>query len=296
MKNLKNSILVLFVFALTKMFGQTVPEVNFAVTDSTTAIEDVSYEYLMAHRVYLRSSPSKKGEKLAVLDIGTKLVIREKSENAATINGIKSNWYRVSIGADEGWIWGGLIAQKTFGSQAYHDVKFVYGLESVKTNKEGILEKKHQLRAFKNGVQIDKIVFNGHESVPLEIKNIGNKGLFNVEDIITFNVPGLENGTHSGKMYIFWNNDRFTNVASLVGYSDASYSKTESFIFPSDMKGIKSTIVLETVITNHAPLTENEIAKNNKKLIVSFYKWDGYKLVKKETSPTIAEDILACNH
>jgi len=296
MKNLKNSILVLFVFALTKMFGQTVPEVNFAVTDSTTAIEDVSYEYLMAHRVYLRSSPSKKGEKLAVLDIGTKLVIREKSENAATINGIKSNWYRVSIGADEGWIWGGLIAQKTFGSQAYHDVKFVYGLESVKTNKEGILEKKHQLRAFKNGVQIDKIVFNGHESVPLEIKNIGNKGLFNVEDIITFNVPGLENGTHSGKMYIFWNNDRFTNVASLVGYSDASYSKTESFIFPSDMEGIKSTIVLETVITNHAPLTENEIAKNNKKLIVSFYKWNGYKLVKKETSPTITEDIIACNH
>ncbi len=295
MKNLKNSILVVLLFAFVKIFGQTVPEVNFAVTDSTTAIEDVSYEYLLAHRVYLRENPSKKGKKLAVLDIGTKLIVKEKSENSDIINGIKSNWYRVSIGADEGWIWGGLIAQKTFGSQAYHDVKFVYGLASVKTNEEGILEHKHQLRAFKNGVQIDKIVFNGHESVPLELKNIGNKGLFNVEDIITLNIPNTKSNSLAGKMYIFWNNGKFTNVANLVGYSDASYTKTESFVFPSDMEGIKSTIILNTIITNHNVSTENNIVKDNKKLITSFYKWDGYKLAKKVASPTIAEDILVYN-
>ena len=291
MKNLRKSIPFICLFLMANLFAQTTPEVHFATLDKDTPLEDMSYEYLLAHRVYLREKPSLKGKKIGVLNIGTRLSLWEKSDNHEVIKGVKSHWYRVRIGKAEGWIWGGMIAQKTFGSQANYDVKFVYGYESVKTNEAGVLEKKHQLRAFKNGRQIDKIVFDGHESIPMDIQNIGNKGLFNVEDIITLNVPDTKTGTYIGKMYIFWNNGKFTNVANLVDYSDASYSKSESFVFPSDMEGLKSTIVLETIITDHHKAQENENGEGGKKMIVSFYTWDGHKLAPKEALPTISEDI-----
>ena len=287
MKNWKKSILVLGLFAFTKMFGQTAPNVQFKTINEETPIEEVSCEYLMGHRVYLRESPSLKSKKMDVLDIGTRLTLKEKSENATVINGVKSNWYCVSVGQTEGWVWGGMIAQKTIGSEANYDIKFVYGLESITVNKEGVLEAKHQIRAYKDGRQIDKIVFDGHTSSPLEFRNIGNKGLFNVEDILAFQIPDAEKGSAKGEMYIFWNNGKFTNVASLIDDYTASYDKTESFVFPSDMEGIKSTIVLETIITDKARSTEN------KKLLFSFYKWDGYKLYKKEALPPAIEDLVS---
>lgn len=293
MKNLKRSIQVLSLFAAASLFAQTAPEVQFETSTDSTLVEEVSYEYLMAHRVHLRENPSLKSKKLAVLDIGTKLVLQEKSANYEELDGIKSHWYKVQIGKEKGWIWGGMIAQKTFGSQANFDVKFVYGLESVKMNEEGIMEEKHQLRAFKNGRQIDKIVFDGHGSVAMNIKNIGNKGLFNVEDILTFTIPGDKKTSTVGQLYIFWNNGKFTNVASLIDYSNAAYTKSEAFVFPSDMEGIKSTIVLETLITDYNVEAKGKAASENTKMVVSFYTWDGYKLSQREALPPISTDIVS---
>ncbi len=288
MKNLKNSILALCLTAFSTVFAQTIPEVSFNTMTPTTSIDQMSYEYLMADHVHLRATPSTKGEKVALLPIGTKLTLWEKSEQEEIINGIKSHWYRVSIGSDSGWIWGGLIAQNTFGSEAYHDVKFVYGVESALTNTDGVVEQKHQLRAFKNGIQLDKIVFNGQQATPLEFQNIGNKGLFNVEDIIRFKTPNALDAETTGNLYIFWNNGKFTNIANLADYSDVDYTKTESFIFPSDMEGVKNTLVLETFITDH-----NTVTDAAKKRIVSHYAWNGYKLTKKEDKPIAVEDAMA---
>lgn len=296
MKNVKNSILGLCLVAMSTMFGQTEPQVNFSVEKPTTTVSKVQYKYLLADHVYLRENPSIKGKAVALLPIGTKMVIKEKSERADTIDGIKSNWYRVSIGNDSGWIWGGLIAQKTFGSEASHNVKFAYGFESATVNDSGVVEQKHQLRAFKNGVQIDKIVFNGYQSKALEMNNIGNKGLFNVEDIIALDIPGTEVDEAVGKMYIFWNNGKFTNVASLIDHCDTSYSKTESFVFPSDMEGVKSRLVLETFITDFKTIAQDENAKEDKKLIISEYKWNGYKLEKVEDKVDDAKNMVAIDN
>jgi hypothetical protein len=293
MKNVKRSIQMLSLFAMANLFAQTAPEVQFEVNSDSTAVEDRSHEYLLAHRVHLRETPSLKAKKVTVLDIGTKLTLWEESPNQDELNGIKSNWYKTRIGTSEGWVWGGMIAQKTFGSQANYDVKFVYGLESVTVNEAGASEVKHQLRAFKNGRQIDKIVFDGYESNPLAIKNIGNKGLFNVEDILTLTIPNAENGSPIGAHYIFWNNGKFTKVASLIDYSDAAYAKSEQFVFPSDMEGIKSTIVLETLITDYQIASADDLSTENTKMIVSFYTWDGYKLSQKESLPPISTDLVS---
>lgn len=292
MKNLKKSALVLCLFAFATMFGQTKPEVHFETNSDSTLVEEITYEYLLAHRVHLREKPSLKSKRLTVLNIGSKLSLWDKSENYEVLNGIKSHWYKARIGTAEGWVWGGMIAQKTFGSEANYDVKFVYGYESFKVNEEGVLEKNHQLRAFKNGRQIDKIIFEGHEAIPLAIKNIGNKGLFNVEDILMVQLPNAEKENPFGQLYIFWNNEKFTNVASLIDYSDPSYAKSESFVFPSDMEGLKSTIVLETTITDFAKVNDKVLTNGTKKLIVSFYTWNGHSLSQKEALPPISKDLV----
>jgi hypothetical protein len=292
MKNLKKNALVLCLFAFATMFGQSEPEVHFETNSDSTQVDEISYEYLLAHRVHLRENPSLKSKRLTVLNIGSKLSLWDKSENYEVLNGIKSHWYKARIGKAEGWVWGGMIAQKTFGSEANYDVKFVYGYESFKVNEEGVLEKNHQLRAFKNGRQIDKIVFEGHEATPLDIKNIGNKGLFNVEDILTVQLPNAKKGNPLGQLYIFWNNQKFTNVASLVDYSDPSYAKSESFVFPSDMEGLRSTIVLETTITDYAKINDSVMTNGTKKLVVSFYTWNGHSLSQKEALPPISKDLV----
>ncbi len=295
MKNLKKSILMLFLVVFTKTFAQNVPVVQFDVMAKETPVEDLSYQYLLAHKVFLREKPSIKGKRLAVLDIGTKMVLREKSLYTHEVKGIKSHWYKVAVGEKTGWVWGGMIAQKSFGSEADYKVKFVYGYEGVVRNAAGNTQITYQLRAFKDGVQLDKIVLDSLVYVPSEIKNIGNKGLFNVEDIITLALEDSVSGKEMGKSYVFWNNGRFTNVANLVDYVDATYSKTESFVFPSDMEGLRSTIKLKTLITNNKRMPENEMAQTAKKMTYRFYTWNGYALSEKETLKTATTDAVASN-
>mgnify|MGYP000563138257 FL=1 len=113
----------------------------------------------------------------------------------------------------------------------------------------------------------------------------------NVDDILTLDIPSVEHGSPIGQQYIFWNNGKFQNVASLIDYSDASYAKSETFVFPSDMEGLKNTIILETTITDFKALDGNNVPVGNKKLVVSFYAWDGHKLAQREAFPPISTDL-----
>jgi hypothetical protein len=274
------------------MFAQNAQEVEFEIMDKEIPAEELTYEYLLAHKVFLREKPSVRSEKITLLDIGAKLVLWEKSLYAKEINGIKSHWYRVTTGDQTGWVWGGMIAQKSFGSIADNQVKFVYGYESSSKNASGITEIKYQLRAFKNGVQLDKLVLDSLSAIPVHIENHGSLGLFNVEDVITIDLTDSESGYQVGKSYIFWNNGHFKKVASLIDYADASYLKTESFVFPSDMQGVKSAILLKTTITKNIVTLNDALAQNNVEFITTPYTWNGSKLTKKEEAPAIAKDAI----
>ena len=292
MRNLKKSALFLCLFAFVNMFAQNAQEVEFEIMDKEVPAEELTYEYLLAHKVFLREKPSVRSEKITLLDIGTKMVLWEKSLYATEIDGIKSHWYRVTTGDQTGWVWGGMIAQKSFGSIADNQVKFVYGYESIATNESGMTETKYQLRAFKNGVQLDKMVLDSLGAIPVHIENHGSLGLFNVEDVITIDLADSDSGYQVGKSYIFWNNGHFKKVASLIDYADASYLKTESFVFPSDMQGVKSTILLKTTITKNIKTLDDALAQNNVEFITTPYTWNGSKLTKKVKTQAISKDAI----
>ncbi len=293
MKNLKKSALMICLFAFAQLFAQNTPEVQFETMHTETPEAELQYEYLMAHKVFLRAKPSVKGKKIGILNIGTPMVLWEKSKNTEQLNGIKSNWYRVTAGTQTGWVWGGMIAQKAFGSEADYRVKFVYGLEASSINEHGIAENRYQLRAFKNGHQLDKIVLDSLVSTPCAVENIGNKGLFNVEDIIKLDVADKHTGANIGKSYVFWNNGKFTNIANLMDYSDAFYTKTESFVFPSDMEGTRSTVALKTVIVDNNMVPESGLLASQKRHITTAYGWNGYKLSKKGDDHGVSNTSVA---
>ena len=292
MRNLKKSALFLCLFAFINMFAQSAQEVEFEIMDKEIPAEELTYEYLLAHKVFLREKPSVRSEKISLLDIGTKMVLWDKSLYAKEINGIKSHWYRVTTGDQTGWVWGGMIAQKSFGSIADNQVKFVYGYESIALNASGVAEAKYQLRAFKNGVQLDKMVLDSLGAIPVHIENHGSLGLFNVEDVITVDLADSDSGYQVGKSYIFWNNGRFKKVASLIDYADTNYMKTESFVFPSDMQGVKSTILLKTTITKNIKTLDDAFSQNNVEFITTPYTWNGSKLMKKEKAQAITKDAI----
>lgn len=292
MKNVKKSVLFICLFVVANLFAQSVEQVEFEVMDKEIPAEELTYEYLLAHKVFLREKPSVRSKKVTLLNIGTKMVLWEKSLYSKEIDGIKSHWYRVTTGDQTGWVWGGMIAQKSFGSIADNQVKFVYGYESSTTNEAGITEVKYQLRAFKNGQQLDKMVLDSLSAIPAHIENHGSLGLFNVEDVITVDLADADTGYQVGKSYVFWNNGRFKKVASLIDYADSNYLKTEHFVFPSDMQGVKSTILLKTTITKNIKSLDDALAQNNVKFITTPYIWNGSKLIKKQENHEIKDNAV----
>lgn len=281
-------MLIIWLIIMANSFGQTLPEVNFATMQNQIFPEEVSYQYLLADKVFLRDCPTTDCKKRAVLDIGLRLILWEKSKETKTINGITSHWYRVSTGEEKGWIWGGFIAQHSFGSQAEPNVKFVFGLENAVMDPNGFPVKTYQMRAFKEGIQLDKIVFAANEIQPWGVKNLGNKGLYNVEDIITLFSPCKESfGCATNTNYMFWNNGKFYHVANLVGTLDAAYSESEIFIFPSDMEGKTGKIIKKSGKLDPQQVLEGETAKVKRKMTHIYYIWDGYKLLESDISPTI---------
>ncbi|TVZ14775.1 SH3 domain-containing protein [Maribacter sp. MAR_2009_72] len=291
MRNVKKSALFLSLFAMVNLFAQT-EQVEFEIMDQEIPVEELNYEYLLAHKVFLREKPSVRSKKVGLLDIGTKMVLWEKSLYSKEIDGVNSHWYRVTTENQTGWVWGGMIAQKSFGSIADNQVKFVYGYESSTQNEAGLTKVNYQLRAFKNGQQLDKIVFDSLHAIPVHIENHGSLGLFNVEDVITVDLADAESGYQVGKSYVFWNNGRFIKVADLVDYADNNYLKTEHFVFPSDMQGVKSTILLKTTITKNIKSLDDALAQDNVEFITTPYSWNGSKLVKKQETRDIKDNAV----
>ena len=195
-------------------------EVQFEVytTSATKATQ-----YLLADDVALRDCAASQCEQLTTLKIGTKVRLLAKSENPNTINGVTSRWYKVQMGPEIGWIWGGLISQKTMISEQNPGVKFVFGEAGV--DFKGY--KRFQIRAVKNGEEVDKIYVKSetlrHELVSL-VDDVDK--LYNL-DIISLcpendEICSVENSTS----YVVFKDNKLIQTESLAVFEKAKPAKT----------------------------------------------------------------------
>lgn len=219
MNILKSSILAVVLLIATNAFSQT-REISFDTYANVSASK--ASKYLLADNVALRDCPATQCQKLTTLPIGLKVRLLEKSDNIITINGVSSRFYRVKVGPDTGWVWGGLIAQKTLVSKADPSVLFVFGEKGVKQSTDEDSLKHYQIRAVKHGKEIDRLTISNRELNFENVVNLGTKGIKNVDDII-----GLTEATGDScdvtlnTLYVLWNNDTLKKTNVLAGVSNS---------------------------------------------------------------------------
>lgn len=263
-------------------FAQDYFEVNHYVGDYPDVPQEQGYRYLLADKVTMRNGPGTDSPTLASLPIGAKVVLLERSPQQTVVNELKSAWYKVDYNGKRGWVWGGLIATYAAGSQTNSDIKFLGGISGYKWNADSTWRQLHyQIRAVKDGQQLDKIEVPSFGRGFQQLSNIGKRGMNEVDDILLLHVPcdgGC--GCSTGDIVIFWANGSFHHVEDLIGTADADYSDWVSYIYPSDMEGIPNTIIRR--FASYDDATDEEYEQGILKRFVedSFWQWNGVELVE----------------
>jgi hypothetical protein len=212
MNRIFQSLLIAAVLLIASdVFSQT-KEVEFEVY--TTSATKAS-KYLLADDVALRDCPSVQCEQLTTINIGTNVRLLAKSNTPHTINGVKSRWYKVKMGPQMGWIWGGMISQKTIASTINPEVKFVFGEAGFdyKGNRQ------FQVRALKNGIQIDKIIFHSKGLNQKEISLLNQKETNSNIDVIALSDTKTSPSVDT-KSYIVFKNNKLQKTNTLANHTD----------------------------------------------------------------------------
>ena len=208
-KILRTSLFIAILLLVSNAFAQT-QTLHFNTIEDHSYSEGIGYEYLLANNVRLRDCPSTQCTAITTVKIGTQLRLIKSNENPEIINGITSNWYKVKLGPDTGWIWGGMIAKNTFKSKTDLNVKFAFGLDRF--NEEEFADQ-YQIRAYKNGVQIDKITIKSPTVNALVAQKIEGE---NLNDVIRLQTSSLGSfGNTTKPIYIVWEGNKFKKVSNL---------------------------------------------------------------------------------
>ncbi|MBA6153856.1 SH3 domain-containing protein [Gelidibacter maritimus] len=215
MKTLKNIMLIGLLILATSVFSQS-KEVEFDIY--TTSASKAS-RYLLVDHVSLRDCPAAQCQQLTTIAIGTYVRLLEKSERPQTIDGVTSRWYKVKMGPQIGWIWGGLISQKTMVSNTNPEIRFVFGEAGLDSNSQ----QQFQIRAIKNGVELDKILLKSNTLTYSGIELLKNQN----QDIISLssNEDGNFNVIDS-PMYVVFKDNSFQKMTSLTSSTEV---KDEAF-------------------------------------------------------------------
>ena len=106
------------------------------------------------------------------------------------------------------------------------------------TDQEGWFRKQYQIRAFKEGEELDRLSILCPSNYFTEIENVGSKGIKGVQDVIRMYVPCEGGcGCTTGYSYVFWDGKQLVHAGDFLGTADADYSEDVSLIFPSEMQG-----------------------------------------------------------
>lgn len=236
-----------------------------------TALDVFHYNYILSDNANLRKEPSLTGEILKTLPIGSKIKLIESAPKPEKVGGNRSYWYKVASQNQTGWMWGAAIASFAFGSQSDREVKFLLGLE----NADSLT---YQLRAFKDNVQIDKLIIKSF-STNLgirQVKSLGNAGLTGVSDVIILDLlEGEYCGAVSGSVVVFWDGHKFTKVTDLFAMPDSWASGWTNMIFPIDMEGLENTVIK----TTEEFVDDLPNGKGRRSATREYFRWNGTDLV-----------------
>ncbi|WAC00961.1 hypothetical protein N7U66_12175 [Lacinutrix neustonica] len=107
-------------------------------------------------------------------------------------------------------------------STADSAIRFVFGEQGVKGSDDVDALKSYQIRAVKNGVEIDRLTITSQALNYENVTNLGNKGLENVDDIISLSLMNDDAcDVIDNALYILWKNNSFKKTTEVVMVTNA---------------------------------------------------------------------------
>lgn len=243
-----------------------------------------STKHLLADRVYIRNAPKSGTKVLAMLPIGHRVLILKKTNKELTLNGFTCNWYKVEVRHKgkmiQGYIWGGLIAHSMTESPNQKDLFFVFGVKNAKMRQNDYGESgeiKLQIRAVREGSEIDQLIFDGPhtKNVSTNFNASKNKGLNSIQNIIKLDLYQEMCGGVNMEIVSFWAENKLHYVKTLRPGFDAPMYHEEDLIFPADKGGKTNRIIFKSETGEDDG--EGPVISDQRKII---YKWNGKKLIK----------------
>jgi hypothetical protein len=251
-----------------------------------TSFEIGSTQYLLGNDVNVRKTPASSGAVQTKLPIATEVKIMAE-EGSFAMNGFSAPWYKVEYKntqgkAEQGYVWGGLIAAGSAKSKTDPDLRFLYGLNKIQEEDEGATTTGLQLRAAKYNKELAKIEFFGLGAVSTysKLEVAPPQGLTGVKDILDVDFSDQFCGGAFGKVYLFWDGTKFHYAIGIRDFIDAPMVYTETLLFPSDEGGIKGKV--RFVAESNAKVAESEdpnVDLNQKEVVEEhIYLWTGSEL------------------
>ncbi len=280
---MKGFIVVLLTLTSCTIFSSKLhgKEEDTGLRDTLQLFQKDEISYLLFDSINIRETPSLQGKIVAKLQIGTQVRIIGKSPNCLYLNGVTIPWYKIEFGKNqEGYIWGGKLSLAAEKSAKNIKTFFLFGIE-----KGGSNHLFYTVKAIQNNQELSSVTVKGFTGILKEhtFELLSNKGLDNVDDIITIRGFGEFCGDDSGQHVLFWAKEKLHYVEVLHSGFDAPYFYTESFVYPSEIEGEKG-IILKHVYSGEYNddyeddwgnpailLTEDSYKK---------YKWNGASLIE----------------
>jgi hypothetical protein len=275
------ALLLLLLVLPTSLFAQEQATVHHTPRSNYIFPEEADPAYILRSNVTMRDGPSKDAALIGSLNAGDRVTIELADTKEEVINGITSSWYKVATDTRTGWVWGGHIAQRAFGSYADPAVKFLGGIDEVSYSDTSGTAFIYRLVALREGKEIDRFAVRSFAHGFDEVMNRGNLGLRTVDDIFFLRVPCVGGcGCTTGEVVLFWSDSKFHHVADLMGSPDGEFSTNTSFIFPADMEGLPETVIRWT--SDYKDHEESEGDDNSIQRISTrdYLRWDGKALVR----------------
>lgn len=275
--------LLLFLLAPVRMAAQDPYFVQHGARTDYYFKEEMDPAYVLGSDVPMRTRPDQQGEVVNTLSAGTKVFLEERGTDTVVYRGIGSTWFRVKAGTQEGWVWGGNIAQCWFGSTTDPTVKFVGGIDHImRPNGVDRIDFAYRMVALRDGKELDRLVLRSFSWGFGMVQNHGNRGLKKVDDVITLEVPCVGGcGCSTGDIVVFWSGGKFHHVTDLKGSPDGAYSDGATFLYPADMEGSPGVVIKVISTYDAEPLQAMEYG-NPKELtrmvIREFLEWNGQEL------------------
>ena len=220
---------LLFLFSVSFGFSQR----NYHCPEEECDFQPGEQVFVFGNKVKLRSAPKIESKVLELLRIGEWVEIIEKTEFSWPYKGYDSPFYKVKYDTVEGYILGGLLSLK---KKTIADSDYFFAF-----SKEG---ENHSLniRQLIHGKYSEQKVPLSHANISIDF--LGNRGMYDLDDILYINYHSVVDGNEGGGIYFFAQDNTLHQIGQLSGISSSTTLKqSERFIFPKDEHGIPDTIL-----------------------------------------------------